>query len=88
MEGMMKWKNGKLANLHFRHLLRQIHLIDLLLGFDATIFYPSAMWDEKAIETGYAFKREMNNELVNKIKNRTFTKMSALLKKSVSSQKQ
>ena len=42
------------------------------------------MWDEKSIypriETGYAFKSHMNNELVNKFNNQTFNKGSAFLK--------
>ena len=42
------------------------------------------MWDPKSIypkiETGYAFKREMNYELVEKFNNQTFTQGSAILK--------
>ena len=42
------------------------------------------MWDEKSIypriETGYAFTRDMNNELVEKFNNETFTQGSAILK--------
>ena len=42
------------------------------------------MWDEKSIypriETGYAYKRDMNDELVEKFNNQTFTKVSAFLK--------
>ena len=52
--------------------------------FDAVSLYPSAMWDPKPIypkiETGYAFKREMNDELVEKFNNQTFTQGSAILK--------
>ena len=32
------------------------------------------------IETGYAFTRDMNNELVEKVNNQTFTQGSAILK--------
>ena len=42
------------------------------------------MWDEKSIylriETGYAFTRDMNDELVEKFNNQTFTRGSAILK--------
>ena len=42
------------------------------------------MWDPKSIypkiETGYAFKREMNDELVKKFNNQTFSQASAILK--------
>ena len=43
------------------------------------------MWDEMSkfpkIETGYAFTPDMNDELVEKILNQTFTQRSAILKK-------
>ena len=52
--------------------------------FDAVSLYPSAMWDPKSIypkiESGYAFKRETNDELVEKFKIQTFTQGSAILK--------
>ena len=42
------------------------------------------MWDENSIypriESGYAFNRDMNDELVEKFKNQTFTQGSAILK--------
>ena len=59
-------------------------MIQLLWDFDAVSLYPSAMWDEKSIypriETGYAFTRDMNDELVEKFNNQTFTQASAILK--------
>ena len=52
--------------------------------FDAVSLYPSAMWDPKSIypktETGYAYKKHMNDELVKKFNNQTFTQGSAILK--------
>ena len=43
------------------------------------------MWDELSIfpriETGYAYTPDMNDELVEKFKNQTFTQGSAILKK-------
>ena len=42
------------------------------------------MWDERSIypriETGYAFTTDMNDELVGKFNNQTFTQGSAILK--------
>ena len=42
------------------------------------------MWDEKSIypriETGYAFTRDMNDELDEKFNNQTFNQGSAILK--------
>ena len=42
------------------------------------------MWDEKSIypriETGYAYTRDMNDELVEKFKYQTITQGSAILK--------
>ena len=79
-----KYINEKLGNLRLHKLIKQIELIHLLWDFDATSLYPSAMWDEKSIypriETGYAYTRGMNNELVEKFNNQTFTKSSAFLK--------
>ena len=42
------------------------------------------MWDKNSIypkiETSYAFEKHMNNELVEKFNNQTFTQGSAILK--------
>ena len=58
------------------------------MDFDATSFYPSAMWDEKSvypkIETGFAFKPHMKNIYVEAFNNQTFNQdgnESAILKK-------
>ena len=52
--------------------------------FDCTSLYLSAVWDKKLtypkIETGYAFTSEMNDELIEKFNNQTFTQVSAILK--------
>ena len=46
--------------------------------------HPSAMWDEKSIypriETGYAYTRDMNDELVEKFNTGNFNQGSAILK--------
>ena len=59
-------------------------MIHLLWDFDAVSLYPSAMWDPKStypkMETGYAYEKHINDELVEKINNQTFTQGSAILK--------
>ena len=59
-------------------------MIHLLWDFDAVSLYPSAMWDEKSIypriETGYAYARDMNDELLEKFNTGNFTQGSAILK--------
>ena len=76
--------NEKLSKLAIHQLLKQIELIELLWSYDGNSLYPSAMWDENSIypriETGYAFTRDMNDELVEKIYTGNFTQGSALLK--------
>ena len=46
------------------------------MDFDATIFYPSAMWDENSvypkIGTGFAFKPNINDVFVEAFNNQTF----------------
>ena len=84
MQDKEKYINDKLSNLRLHKILKQIELIHLLWDFDAVSLYPSAMWDPKSsypkIETGYAFGKHMNNELVEKFINQTFTRGSAFLK--------
>ena len=79
-----KYINEKLSQLRIHKLLKQIELKELLWDFDATSLYPSAMWDENSIypriETGYAFKRDMNKFLVHKFNNGNFNQGSAILK--------
>ena len=79
-----KYINEKLSQLSIHQLIKQIKLDELLWDFDATSLYPSAMWDEKSIypriETGYAYTRDMNNEIVEKFNNQTFNQGSAILK--------
>ena len=59
-------------------------MIELLWDFDAVSLNPSAMWDGKSIypkiETGYAFKRDMNDELVEKFNSGNFNQGNAVLK--------
>ena len=79
-EEKQKYINEKLGNLRIHKLKKQKELTHLLWDFDAVSLYPSAMWDENSIypriETGYAFSRDMNNELVEKF---NFNQGSAIL---------
>ena len=81
---MEKHVNRKLGELPFHQLLQQLNLNDFLWDSDALSLYPSAMVDEKSIypnkETGYAFTKQMNDELIEKIKNQTFTQGNVSLK--------
>ena len=76
--------NDKLSNLRLHKLIKRKELVHLLWDFDAVSLYPSAMWDENSIylriETGYAYTRDMNDELVEKFNTGSFTKGSAILK--------
>ena len=76
--------NEKLSELPNHQLIGQLKIIELLWDFDCVSLYPSAMWDKKSIypkiETGYAFEKHMNEELVEKINIQTFTQGSAILK--------
>ena len=84
VEEKEKYINEKLSEFRRHKIIKRIELIHLLRDSDAVSLYPSAMWDEKSIypriETGYAFTRDMNNELVEKFNNQTFTQGSAILK--------
>ena len=84
LEEKEKYINQKLSNLRLHKIVKRIELIHLLWDFDAVSLYPSAMWDEKSIypriETGYAFTRDMKDELIGKINNQTLTQGSAILK--------
>ena len=81
---MEKYINKKLGELPIHLLLELLSLSDLLWDFDAVSLYPSAMSDPESIyprvETGLAFTKDMNDELVNKFNTQTFTQGSAILK--------
>ena len=84
VEEKERYINEKLCNLRLHKIIKRIEPIHLLSDFDAVSLYPSAMWDEKSIypriETGYAYTRDTNDELVEKFNNQTFTQGSAILK--------
>ena len=84
VEDKEKYINEKLSNLGLHKIIKRIEVIHLFWDFDAVSLYPSAMWDEKSIypriETGFAYTRDMNDELVEKINTGNFTLGSAILK--------
>ena len=68
--------NKELNKLPIHKKLQKLNLNDVMMDFDATSLYPSAMWDENSvylkIETGFAFKPHMNNVYVEAFINQTF----------------
>ena len=73
-----------LSKLPIHMNLRELTLKDLLMDYDATSLYPSAMLDDNSTYpkrgTGYAFLPDMNDETVQKLNNQTFAQGSAILK--------
>ena len=84
IEEKEKYINEKMSNLRLHEKIKRIELFHLLWDFDAVSLYPSAVWDKNSIypkiETGYADEKHMNDELVEKYNNQTFTQGSAILK--------
>ena len=84
VEEKEKYINEKLSILRLHKIIKRIELIHLLWDFDAVSLNPSAMWDEKSIypriETGNAYTRDMNDELVEKFNTGNFNQGSAILK--------
>ena len=56
--------------------LKEFTLFHLLMAFDATSLYHSAMYDEKSvypiIETGHIFTSDMEHDLLNEFNSQTF----------------
>ena len=56
--------------------LQKLDLNDVMMDFDATSLYPSAMWDKNSvypkIETAFAFKPHMNKTYVEAFNNESF----------------
>ena len=68
--------NKELNKLPIHKKLQKLDLNDVMMDFDATSLYPSAMWDKNSvypeIETGFAFKPHMNKTYVEAFNNETF----------------
>ena len=88
---MNNYINKKLSDFPIHQLLQRLSLIDLMWDYDCVSLYPSAIWDSISIypriETGYAFTKDMNDELVEKFNNQTFFQGSAILKVKYSNPK-
>ena len=68
--------NKELNKLPIHKKLQKLNHNDVMMDFDATSLYPSAMWDQNSvypkIETGFAFKPHLNNVYVEAFNNQTF----------------
>ena len=68
--------NKELNKLPIHKKLQKLNVNDVMMDFDATSLYPSAMWDEKSvypkIESGFAFKPHMNKTYIDAFNNQTF----------------
>ena len=68
--------NKELNKLKIHKKLQKLNLNDVMMDFDATSLYPSAMWDENSvdskIETGFTFKPHMNKTYVEAFNNQSF----------------
>ena len=68
--------NKELNKLPIHKKLQKLNHNDVMIDFDATSLYPSAIWDQNSvypkIETGFAFKPHMNNVYVEAFNNQTF----------------
>ena len=75
-EERTKHINRKRSKLPIQEQLQKLNLINLMMHFDATSLYASAMNDENSrypkIETGFAFKPHMNKTYVDAFNNQTF----------------
>ena len=71
-------------NFQYTNYEKKLSLDDFLWDFDAVSLYPSTMSDEKSFyprtETDYSYKKDMNDELVEKFNSGNFTQGSAILK--------
>ena len=68
--------NNKLSKLPIQKKFSKQNLKDVMMNFDATSFYPSAMWHENSvypkIESGFAFEPQMNDVYVEAFNNQFF----------------
>ena len=68
--------NLKLKKIPKLEKLQKLNLNDVMMDFDATSLYPSAIWVENSNhpikETGFAFKPDMNETYADAFNNQTF----------------
>ena len=78
VEEKERYIDERLSNLRLHKMMKRIELVHSLWDFDAVSLYPSAMWDEISIhpriETGYAFTRNMIDDLFEKFSNQSSLK--------------
>ena len=72
-EERTKYINKKLNKPPIHKNLQKLNLNDVMMDFDATSLYPSAMWDEKSnypkTENGFAFKPHKKKSYVDAFNN-------------------
>ena len=68
--------NDKVNKLRIHEKIQKLNLDNVMMDFDATSLYLSAMWDENSvypkIENGFAFKPQMNDVYLIAFNNQTF----------------
>ena len=68
--------NKELNKLPIHKKLQKLNVNDVMMDFDATSLYPSAMWDENSVylklKTGFVSKPHKNNVYVEAFNNQTF----------------
>ena len=73
-----KYVNDKLSKLPISDKLKNLALDDVLMAFDATSLYPSAMWYEKSLypkqKIGFALRLHMNDIYIEAFDNRSFNR--------------
>ena len=73
VEGKTEHINKERNKLSIHKKLQKLDINDVMMDFDATSLYPSAMWDQNSvypkIETRFAFKPHMNNVYVEAFNN-------------------
>ena len=72
--------NEKLSKLTIHEILQKLNLNKVMMDFDATSLYPSAMYDENSVypkkDSGFAFKLHMNHVYVKSFNDQTFNQNS------------
>ena len=77
-EERTKHINKELNKIPIHKKIEKLNHNDVMMDFDATSLYPSAMWDENSVypnpkkKTGFGFKPHMNKTYVDAFNNQTF----------------
>ena len=77
-EERTKFLNNKLSYLTIHKKLQQLNPKDILMDYDGNSLYTSAMWHDNSvypkIETGFAFKPNVNDVYVEAFNSQSFNK--------------